>query len=157
MKPFRRWATLVTAATLAATGWPGAAKAQWTNPLLTEGVGSGQDLSDYYYHSGRTAGGYGRAGSPRDKNPAETLLREMNGTHYRRHTGRAYFRGRPVEDARRVIARQMVRDQRRAELGGTSGSDPTDRTRRSANTVRRTTSRPHQPPRRLPPPSGPLY
>lgn len=155
MKPFRRWAALATAATLAAIGWPDAAKAQSTNPLLTEGVGSGRDLSEYYYHYGQSAGGYGPATSPRDKNPAETLLREMNGTHYRRHTGRAYFRGRPLEDARQVIARQMARDQRRARLGGTRGSDQTNRTRKPSDTVRRL-SRPHQH-RPLPPPSGPLY
>ncbi|HJT31484.1 MAG TPA: hypothetical protein VJ783_05490 [Pirellulales bacterium] len=155
MKSFRRWAALAAALTLTAIGWPGAAKAQWTNPLLTEGVGSGRDLSDYYYHSGRAAGGYGPAASPRDKNPAETLLREMNGTHYRRHTGRAYFRGRPLEDARQVIARQMARDQRRARHG-IAGPRQANRTRSPSDTVRRP-SRPPQPPRPLPPPSGPLY
>lgn len=156
MKPFRRWAALATAATLTAIGWPGAAKAQWTNPLLTEGVGSGRDLSDYYYHYGPATDGYGRATSPRDKNPAETLLREMNGTHYRRHTGRAYFRGRHVEEARQVIARQIARDQRRAQLGESAGSEQTNRTRRPSHTVRRA-SRSRQPTRHLPAPSEPLY
>lgn len=47
MKPSRREAALATAATLAALGWPGASQAQWTNPPLTEGMGSGRHLSDY--------------------------------------------------------------------------------------------------------------
>ena len=153
MKPSRREAALAAALTLAAIGWPGAAKAQWTNPLLTEGVGSGRDLSDYYYHYGRAPGSDGPAASPRDKNPADTLLREMNGTHYRRHSGQAYFRGRPLEDAQRVIARQMARDQRRTQLKNTAGPEPNIRTRRPSGTGHRASQRP----RGLPPPSGPLY
>lgn len=109
------WAAVIWAtAILTAITWPGDSWAQ-SNPLLPEGVGSGRDLSAYYYPSG-AGGGSGRARARGDVNPAETLLREMNGTNYRRHSGRAYFRGRPVDEARRIIARQMARDRRRAQL-----------------------------------------
>lgn len=155
MKPTHLRVAVPAAILAAGLGWPRACAAQWSNPLLTEGVGSGRDLSDYYYHSGR-AGGYGRATAPGDKNPAETLLREMNGTHYRQRTGRAYFRGRPVEDARRVIARQIARDRGGAQVGGGAGRGQPQRITRSSERSRRA-SQARQVPRRLPAPEGPLY
>lgn len=129
--------------------WPGLCSAQWSNPLLTEGVGSGNDLSAYYYRYGPSPRGSGRARSPGDKNPAETLLREMNGTHYRRHTGQPYFRGRHVEEARRLIARRRARDRRSA--GQAVASHQGAEEVRAAHRSNR--AKPH----RLPPPRGPVY
>ncbi len=171
LRAFALVAGLATSAALPAVGL-----AQWSNPLLTEGVGSGRDLRAYYYPSGAPAPGNSRARAPGDKNPAETLLREMNGTHYRRRSGQAYFRGPQVEEARRMIARQMARDRRAAQRGQparqTSQPQPARqaRARQPSPSARETThhaERDHSGGRRsdavrsrrraLPPPSGPVY
>ncbi|HEX7447076.1 MAG TPA: hypothetical protein VF306_06000 [Pirellulales bacterium] len=133
--------------------WPGVCVAQWSNPLLTEGVGSGRDLSAYYYRGGAEPPGSRRPPPRGDKNPAETLLREMNGTNYRQYTGQAYFSGRPVKEARRMIARQMARDRRAQQRTASrqAADSRTGRNTRPANRSSRTR------PRHLPPPSGPVY
>lgn len=68
-------------------------------PLEPSGVGSGRELGPY---SDRTGGG--ALGGPAGRgvrNPADTLLRELNGTNNGRRRGQAAFRGRPVRDAER--------------------------------------------------------
>lgn len=72
-----------------------------SNPLLPAGVGSGSDLSSWYSHGGTPGLGRGKGPVPQggDANPAETLLRHMEGTNYGRYTGHAYFQRRPVSEA----------------------------------------------------------
>lgn len=73
------------------------------NPLLPAGVGSGTEYSGGYYGGGAGIGrGKGPVPEGGDANPAETLLRQMEGTNYGHHTGHAYFRGQPASRAARV-------------------------------------------------------
>lgn len=63
------------------------------NPLMPAGVGSASDvdMSRGDQQAGGPLGrGMGGVGA-RDENPADTLLREMNGTNYRRRRGRNTF------------------------------------------------------------------
>ena len=121
-----------------------------SNPLLPAGVGSGSDLS-YGYSRGGTPGlGRGKGPVPQggDENPAETLLRKMDGTNYGHHTGHAYFRGRPVYDAGRFErssnrAGQTYRTTVRADPRRQSGSSNRSSTStRSRNRYRPGPSRP---------------
>ena len=75
------------------------------NPTLPAGTSSASELEGY--HHGSTAGTrIGREIGGRvdgaDKNPAEMMLRELNGTNRGRRTGRAAIRGGAVRAALRV-------------------------------------------------------
>lgn len=93
----RSWALLVGVAALSVSA---ICQAQVVGtPLEPSGVGSGRELGPY---SDRTGGG--ALGGPAGRgvrNPADTLLRELNGTNNGRRRGQAAFRGRPVRDAER--------------------------------------------------------
>lgn len=93
----RSWALVVGVAALSACT---VSKAQVVGtPLEPSGVGSGRELGPY---SDRTGGG--ALGGPAGRgvrNPADTLLRELNGTNNGRRRGQAAFRGRPVREAER--------------------------------------------------------
>jgi hypothetical protein len=96
VKP-RLWALLAGIATLLGTA-VGQAQVVGT-PLEPSGVGSGRELGPY---SDRTGGGALGGPSQRGmRNPADTLLRELNGTNNGRRRGQAAFRGRPVREAER--------------------------------------------------------
>lgn len=93
----RSWALLVGVAVLSTSA---VCQAQVVGtPLEPSGVGSGRELGPY---SDRTGGG--ALGGPAGRgirNPADTLLRELNGTNNGRRRGQAAFRGRPVREAER--------------------------------------------------------
>ncbi|HEX7375893.1 MAG TPA: hypothetical protein VF278_02215 [Pirellulales bacterium] len=58
------------------------------NPLQPSGVGSANDMN--YGRGGGDGRGLGRS-APGEENPADTLLKEMNGTNNGRRTGRNAF------------------------------------------------------------------
>lgn len=78
--------------TLLLAGNAGYTQSSVSNPLMPAGVGSGSDVD-----MGRGGGGAGRLGRGVDPsgrieaNPADTLLRELNGTNNGRRTGRGTF------------------------------------------------------------------
>jgi hypothetical protein len=81
------------------------------NPMLPAGVGSPSDLEEYHHGTikgariGREIGG--RVDGA-DKNPADIMLRELNGTRSGRHTGHSLFRGEPVRAAQRIEAHRYT-------------------------------------------------
>lgn len=81
------------------------------NPTLPAGTGSASGLEEYRH--GNTAGTrIGREIGGRvdgaDKNPAEMMLRELNGTNRGRRTGHVAIRGEPVRAAQRVEAYRHI-------------------------------------------------
>lgn len=80
----------------------GVSQAQFSNPLLPSGVGSSRDIESYSSGSG-SASGLGLGGRNRgERNPADVLLNEINGTNRGRRTGRAALQGTQRYRVRRV-------------------------------------------------------
>jgi hypothetical protein len=73
------------------------------NPLQPSGVGSGT-VGGYSSRqgSGQMGLNVGPQASGGNENPADTLLRELNGPNYNRSSGKVRFRGPAVRAARRV-------------------------------------------------------
>lgn len=92
-KLFAVASSLTSCAALVLAG--GAAHAQSSlnpNPLLPSGVGSASDVD--FGRAGRGGGRLGRDISPSGRveaNPADTLLKDINGTNNGRRTGRGVF------------------------------------------------------------------
>lgn len=85
---------LTILATCATLGWTSMAVGQveLIEPNTTQPFDIDTDFP--YSPSGgnvRFGRGPARPGQPRDENPAETLLRDIEGTNYGHHTGRALF------------------------------------------------------------------
>jgi hypothetical protein len=89
----RRGLTVFVVAVLANCGY-GFAQTETLNPnpLLPSGVGSGSDVDRSRGGPGSPIGrGVGPGGNILDENPADTLLREINGSNNSRRTGRFMF------------------------------------------------------------------
>lgn len=74
------------------------------NPLQPSGVGSGPVGGPYGYgrtSDGRMGIGIGPKASGGNENPAETLLREMFRSKFKRPTGSVRFHGKEVREARK--------------------------------------------------------
>ena len=97
-------AFLVGSALLAAATAQAQVESLNPNPTLPAGVGSSGDLEDFHHGSmrgapmGRGVGGVNGA----DRNPADIMLRELNGTNSGRRTGHAAIRGGAVRAALKV-------------------------------------------------------
>lgn len=78
-------------------------RAQLSNPLLPSGVGSPRDIESYSRSYGSPTGrGLGPSARGGDRNPADVLLSEINGSNRGRRTGRAALRGTRPYRVRRV-------------------------------------------------------
>ena len=73
------------------------------NPLQPSGVASDTIAGNSTRHgSGQIGINVGPLASGGNENPADTLLRELNGPNYNRSSGKVRFRGPAVRAARRV-------------------------------------------------------
>ncbi|HWB13211.1 MAG TPA: hypothetical protein VG826_28555 [Pirellulales bacterium] len=89
--PFRIAAALFAVAVLTEVSF-GQTERLNPNPLLPSGVGSGPDVDRSRGGGGAPFGrGVGPAEGPLDENPADTLLKEINGTNNSRRTGSNLF------------------------------------------------------------------
>lgn len=114
---------LVTLLLMAVVNWAEFALAQveMLNPNPTMPADIGHEL-DY---RGISAGGAGLGRiSAREANPAETLLRSINGTNYGRATGHALFSRSAVERALRYEGRRVQVGDRATEHQRTNVTNP---------------------------------
>lgn len=87
----------------------GVSHAQFSNPLLPSGVGSASDIESYATGSGSPTGlGLGGRG---ERNPADVLLNEINGSNRGRRTGRAALQGTKRYRVRRVDLSSKLLDR----------------------------------------------
>ncbi|MGH7134500.1 MAG: hypothetical protein ACREHD_02105 [Pirellulales bacterium] len=105
------WILVTSCVFLAASAAHAQVESLNPNPTWPAGTGSASELEEY--HHGSSAGAkMGRAIGGRvdgaDKNPAEMMLRELNGTNRGRRTGHAAIRGEPVRAAQRVEAYRHI-------------------------------------------------
>lgn len=122
----------------------GLAQSSNPNPLLPSGVGSASDvdMSRGNQSSGGRLGRGVRADGRLDENPADTLLKGINGSNYGRQTGRNTFDPRRRSAAYRGVAPKIeegaVRFDKRgsyeeAIYGTRAGSYSSARTTRRRN------------------------
>ena len=86
------------------------------NPLLPAGVGSGTEYYGGYYGGGSGIGrGKGPVPEGGDANPADTLLRQIEGTNYGHYTGHSYIRGQSQRKPTQAGKAATVRYDRRGD------------------------------------------
>ena len=81
------------------------------NPLQPQGIGGGTSIGTYRSSSGDNRGGSGLRSSGPGDNPADLMLRELNGPEYYQGRGAQRIRGPSVAAARRAYRLSNQRQQ----------------------------------------------